>query len=77
MKSRSLVRRRLVPVAVEGPPPGIGAPLTIGAETAGELRAISDGIGLALVRIDLLDRAMREGSSFEAGGARLHPREAP
>lgn len=67
---RGLVKRRLVPVAVEGPLPERGTPVTdaAGAEV-GEMRSGGDGQGLALLRIDALDRG-----PFSAGAARLVPR---
>jgi folate-binding protein YgfZ len=68
---RGLVKRRLIPVeAAGGPLPPRGTPLTdaAGAEV-GEMRSGRDGIGLALLRIDALDRA-----PFAAGGAALTPR---
>jgi hypothetical protein len=70
---RGLIKRRLVPVAVDGPLPARGTIVTdaAGAEV-GEMRSGRDGQGLALLRIDALDRA-----PFMAGGARLAPRIAP
>ncbi|MBR0679843.1 folate-binding protein YgfZ [Roseomonas eburnea] len=67
---RGLVKRRLVPVAVEGPLPPRGTPLTdpAGAEV-GEMRSGRDGLGLALLRIGALDRG-----PFRAGETRLTPR---
>jgi folate-binding protein YgfZ len=67
---RGLVKRRLVPVAVDGPLPPRGTPVTdaSGAEV-GEMRSGRDGIGLALLRIEALDRA-----PLHAAGAALTPR---
>jgi len=76
MKSRALVRRRLIPVDIEGSAPPIGTPIGVGSESAGELRAVSGNIGLALVRIDMADRAERGEVCLEADGVRLHPRPA-
>jgi folate-binding Fe-S cluster repair protein YgfZ len=69
---RGLIKRRLVPVAVEGPVPARGTIVTdaAGAEV-GEMRSGRDGTGIALLRIDALDRA-----PFTAGGTRLVPRIA-
>lgn len=55
---RGLLKRRLVPVAVEGALPARGTPVTdaAGAE-AGEMRSGRDGLGLALLRLDALARA--------------------
>ncbi|MBR0672287.1 CAF17-like 4Fe-4S cluster assembly/insertion protein YgfZ [Neoroseomonas soli] len=67
---RGLVKRRLVPVAVDGPLPVRGTILAgpDGAE-AGEMRSGRDGLGLALVRLNAFDRA-----PFRAGEAMLTPR---
>ena len=66
---RGLLKRRLVPVDVEGPLPPHGAALTdaAGAEI-GEMRSGRDDAGLAVLRIDALDRA-----PFTAGEAVLTP----
>lgn len=67
---RGLIKRRLVPVAVEGPPPPRGTPVTDGAGAeVGEMRSGRDGMGLALLRLDALDRA-----PFRCGEAMLTPR---
>ncbi len=70
---RGLIKRRLVPVAVEGPLPPRGTILTdaVGAEV-GEMRSGRDSRGIALLRLDALDRA-----PFQAGEARLTPDPAP
>lgn len=67
---RGLVKRRLVPVLVQGPLPARGTILTdaAGAE-AGEMRSGRDGLGLALLRLDTLDRA-----PFRCAEAMLTPR---
>ena len=67
---RGLLKRRLVPVDVDGPLPAHGTALTdaAGAEV-GEMRSGRDGQGMALLRLDALDRA-----PFRAGEAVLTPR---
>jgi len=66
---RGLLKKRLFPVAVAGALPEPGTPLTdaAGAEV-GEMRSGHEGRGLALLRIDALDRA-----PFTAGGATVTP----
>ncbi|MBB5689334.1 folate-binding protein YgfZ [Roseomonas alkaliterrae] len=67
---RGLIKRRLVPVAVEGALPPRGTPVTDGAGTeVGEMRSGRDGLALALLRIEALDRA-----PLRAAGAVLTPR---
>ena len=69
---RGLVKRRLVPVAVEGGPlPPRGTPV-LGAEggaEVGEMRSGRDGLGLALLRLEVLD-----GRALRCGEAALTPR---
>jgi tRNA-modifying protein YgfZ len=54
-KYRGLLKRRLVPVLVDGPMPEPGAPVTKGAAEVGTMRSGRDGQGLALLRLDALD----------------------
>jgi folate-binding protein YgfZ len=70
---RGLVRKRLLPVEISGAPPAPGTPLMLGEVEAGELRSIAaDGkVGLAMIRIEHLDRARSEG--LMAGEAKVHP----
>jgi folate-binding protein YgfZ len=67
---RGLVKRRLVPVAVDGPMPARGTTVTdaAGAEV-GEMRSGRDDAGLALLRIEALERG-----PFRCGEAALAPR---
>ncbi len=67
---RGLLKRRLVPVEVDGPLPAHGATLTDAAgAVVGEMRSGRDAQGLALLRLDALDRA-----PFRAGEALVTPR---
>jgi folate-binding protein YgfZ len=70
-KYRALIKKRLLPVAIDGPLPAPGTPVMLGAHEAGEMRSAADGIGLALLRLELLDAAALEGESLRAGEARL------
>src|SRR5262245_34721209 len=51
-KYRGLVRKRLLPVQVEGPLPAAGTSIMLGDKEAGEMRSGSDGHGLALLRLE-------------------------
>jgi hypothetical protein len=51
-KYRGLLKKRLVPVAVAGPLPPRGAPVTLDGAEVGEMRSGRDGIGLALLRLE-------------------------
>jgi folate-binding protein YgfZ len=70
---RGLVRKRLLPVDIIGGAPAPGAALMLGGVEAGELRSLGpDGkTGLAMVRLEHLDRARTEG--LAAGDAVLKP----
>ncbi|MCA3308698.1 MAG: folate-binding protein YgfZ [Roseomonas sp.] len=66
---RGLLKRRLVPVAIEGTAPERGTPiLTPDGAEAGEMRSSLCAQGLALLRLEWLDKG-----ALIAGGARLTP----
>jgi folate-binding protein YgfZ len=65
-KYRGLIKKRLLPVAIEGPPPPPGTPVMRGNQEAGEMRSARDGLGLALLRLDALD-----AGPLTAGDAKL------
>src|SRR5262245_16555054 len=70
---RGLVRKRLLPVRIEGGAPAPGTPLMLGDQELGEMRSASaDGtLGLAMVRLE----ALAQGTSpvLQAGSAKLSP----
>ncbi len=66
---RGLVKRRLVPVALEGAPPARDAPVTLDGREVGEMRSGRDGIGLALLRVEAT-----EAAGLDCAGAVLRPR---
>jgi folate-binding protein YgfZ len=70
---RGLVRKRLLPVEISGEAPAPGTALMLGEVEAGELRSLGpDGKhGLAMVRLEHLERARSEGLS--AGDAKVRP----
>ena len=70
---RGLVRKRLLPVEITGPALEAGTPLMLGKTEAGELRGLAaDGkLGLAMIRLEHLDRARSEG--LTAAATRVHP----
>ena len=64
---RGLLKRRLVPVSVDGPLPPRGTPVLAGGVEVGEMRSGRDGLGLALLRLEALDgRALRCGGAILA-----------
>jgi len=64
-KYRGLVKRRLLPVAIEGPVPPAGSPVLRGADEVGVMRSGRDGVGLASLRLDAI------GATLRCGGATL------
>jgi len=64
-KYRALIKKRLVPVKVDGPLPAPGTLVTHDGEEVGELRSGRDGIALALLKLDAL------AGPLSAGGAKL------
>ncbi len=73
-KYRALIKKRLMPVAIEGPLPPPDTPVMLGAAEAGEMRSGRDGAGLALLRLEAVAAAAREGRPLTAGTTRLWPR---
>lgn len=74
MKYRGLVRKRLLPVAIEGPAPEPGTVLRLDGRDAGEMRSSDGDRGLALLRLAQVARAMDGGPAIQAGETRLEPR---
>ena len=74
-KHRALIRKRLMPVDIEGPAPPPGTPILLDGADAGEMRSARGGIGLALMRLEHVDKAQQTGAPFAAGEARLTPKK--
>jgi folate-binding protein YgfZ len=72
---RGLVKKRLIPVAVEGPLPAPGTPVRDAEREVGQIRSGADGLALALVRLDALEDAGSEAGMLTAGDARLMPQK--
>ena len=70
-KYRALIKKRLLPVEVDGPMPPPGTPVMSGDQEAGEMRSGRDHIGLALLRLE----ALGHDKPLTAGTARLTPRK--
>jgi folate-binding protein YgfZ len=69
-KYRGLVRRRLVPVAIDGPTPAPGTVVTRDGREVGEMRSGAAGLGLALLRTE----AVQARGRLSAGDAVIVPR---
>jgi folate-binding protein YgfZ len=77
-KYRGLVKRRLLPIAIDGPAPASGTEITLGGREAGEIRSVipnGDGhaTGLAMIRLNRLDEAFQAGLPMMAGEATVIP----
>ena len=62
-KYRALIKKRLLPVAIEGPAPEPGTQVTAAGKDAGVLRSSVDGVGLALLRLEHLEAPLRAGAA--------------
>jgi folate-binding protein YgfZ len=76
MRHRGGVRKRIVKVRLAQPGPLPGASILAGEATIGALGSTAAGEGLALIRIDRLADAKKEGRPLTANGVRLDA-EAP
>jgi folate-binding protein YgfZ len=66
-KYRGLIKKRLMPVEINGPAPASGTIVTTDGRDVGEMRSSCDGLGLALLRIE----RFVEGKPLKAGSATL------
>ena len=72
---RALIKKRLLPVKIDGPVPDPGAPLTVDGKHAGEMRSAIGSDGLALVRLGVWQSA--PGGILMCGDSRITPTPAP
>ena len=63
-KYRGLIKRRLVPVSIEGPLPEPGTPVLRNETEVGTMRSARDGIGLATLRLDAIQSRLRCGAAI-------------
>jgi folate-binding protein YgfZ len=73
MKYRGLVRKRLLPVTFTGAPPPPGTVIRLGEREAGEMRSGIDGQGLALLRLEHVEKAKVDGTPLMAGDTEILP----
>jgi folate-binding Fe-S cluster repair protein YgfZ len=66
---RGLVKKRLLPVDLEGPTPAPGASVKAGDKEAGTMRSAVNGLGLALLKLDYLE----SDAPLTADGATVKP----
>jgi folate-binding protein YgfZ len=70
-KYRALIKKRLLPVKVDGPLPAPGTAIMAGADEVGEIRSGADGVALALLKLDALDPKI--SGPLTAGSAKIIP----
>ncbi|CAK0750107.1 tRNA-modifying protein YgfZ [uncultured Gammaproteobacteria bacterium] len=70
---RSQVRKRLLPATITGPLPPSGTVVLCDGREAGEVRSGLDGIVLALLRLEEVERAQAKGLNLTAAETRLKP----
>ena len=72
---RALIKKRLMPVTIDGEAPAHGTALTVDGKDAGEMKTSSGAHGLALVRLATW-RSSADGL-ITGGGAKLRPDPKP
>ena len=72
-KYRALIRKRLMPVTVDGPLPESGTIIKLGDQDAGEIRSGRGDRALALLRLEAVNEAAKLGAPLIAGAARVTP----
>ena len=70
-KHRGLIKKRLLPVAIDGPEPQGGSIILAGEREAGELRSVNKDIGIALLRLERIWEPLHTGES------KIAPRPVP
>ena len=60
-------------MTIDGPKPAPGTPVMAGGEEAGEMHSAIEGIGLAMLRLEYLEKA--GGPVLTAGPARVTPKK--
>jgi folate-binding protein YgfZ len=75
MKYRGLVRKRLMPVDLEGAAPPPGTPIRLNGKDAGEMRSSHAGRGMALLRLEQVALAAAQRVPLLADATEVFPRK--
>jgi folate-binding protein YgfZ len=71
VERRDVARKRVVPVAFADAAPTAGIEVTAGERAVGFMGSAAGRLGLALLRLDRVDEALKQGSKLFAGGIEL------
>lgn len=74
-KHRGLIKKRLVPVIIDGPQPNPGTIILWEGKDAGEMRSSINEIGLALLRLEFLKKHFESGIPFISEDTKLNPQK--
>lgn len=77
MHYRALLKKRMLPVEIEGEVPEIGTPVTYDGQDAGEMRSGMGDQGIALLRLELVVAAVKAERPLQAGEAKITPKHPP
>jgi folate-binding protein YgfZ len=77
MRYRGLVKKRLLPVEIEGDVPDIGTPVTFEGAEAGEMRTGMGDQGIALLRLEQVMAAVKAEKPLMAGDSKITPKHPP
>lgn len=70
---RGAIKKRLIPVRIEGGRPDFGAPVFHEGKEIGEMRGAQDEVGLALLDLSATKEAIASSTPFTCGNTRLAP----
>jgi tRNA-modifying protein YgfZ len=73
MEHRGIARTRVLPIRYQGPAPQSGEPIMSGVRQIGTMGSASGGHGLALLRIDRMADALKDGEPLLAAGVAVEP----
>ena len=73
MKYRGLVRKRLMPVSLKGPPPAPQTRILLQGKEAGEMRSSQGEHGIALLRLEHVANAAENGTPLLADATEVIP----
>ena len=77
MHYRALLKKRLLPVAIEGDVPDFGTPIFYEGEEVGEMRTGMGEQGIALLKLEAVLAAVKADQPLRAGETRLTPQHPP